>query len=337
MSYTLVIPTHNRPTYLKRSFEYLSRLGYGNRIVIADSSEGNIARSNSDLVDKFIGVLNIDYLHMEGVDNYTLKVVNAIERVRTETMMFCGDDDFIVPEQVNRCSDFLIKNKEYSIASGKILQFRRSKIFRSRHFLWTEYRQRRISSNESSARVQNLLSDYRPTWYAVHRTKNFLKNFERSFEKDIGRSLVERLFCVCDSIDGKSKLFDNLFLIREADNTLTDEYGNKTWNDLIEKAEIISRENQKYFLYESMVIESLGSKELNSDVYSIISNDFERWMQRKNELRQGQLTRLQYFTPNLYLLLSRLKSKFFSDRYIKTLNDNERDYLREIVQMVSAI
>lgn len=87
--FTLIVPTHNRHHYLKRSIEYFKELNA--RVIYCDSSQV-----------KYSGVLpsNIEYLHTPNL-NFAEKILNAISVVNTSKIALCADDDFILLESLS--------------------------------------------------------------------------------------------------------------------------------------------------------------------------------------------------------------------------------------------
>lgn len=342
MKFTLVIPTHNRPTYLRRNLIYLGRMKFDNKLVIADSSDSEIAAVNKKAVEEMEGVLDIDYFCMEGADSYTRKVLKALGMVNTEMVMMCGDDDFIIPDKINECVDFLHENETFSIASGEIAEFRKTRLLGNKTQVWREYPQRQILDDAPIVRVQDYLRRYRPNWYSVHRTKNLYRNFDSVFSKSMGRPLWERLLCISDVIDGKCKLLPGLFLIREKGMTLTDEQGNRTWPDGIGKTELVSRENLNFELYEASILDSLirtriagrglAPREVDN-IRAAISDDFDKWAKKKNK-QVRLLSIMGGAVFKTYLSISHLRARVRSAMFLSKLGAKDRKAIREVVSVI---
>ncbi|MBN2478788.1 MAG: TIGR00180 family glycosyltransferase [Parachlamydiales bacterium] len=113
---TMVIPTHYRNKFLKRILYYYKNTEF--KILIADST-----------LEKFTEKLenNVHYFHYPNL-SFVEKICDVIKKINTPYMVFCADDDFIIPSSILKSVDFLEKNPEYSTASGNIFFFDEKKM-----------------------------------------------------------------------------------------------------------------------------------------------------------------------------------------------------------------
>src|SRR5215210_5385137 len=93
---TLIIPTHNRHHYLNRILDYLKSQTF--QIIIADSTEQFYSSNTLSS--------NYNYLHLPG-KTLTQKLSIALHLVQTEYVLMCADDDFLIPQGVIDCVNFL--------------------------------------------------------------------------------------------------------------------------------------------------------------------------------------------------------------------------------------
>ena len=111
---TLIIPTHERHHYLERILDYYINIkSVDFEILIADSSVKAFREIESP---------NIKYLHMPYID-LVEKLSIVLKFPRTPYTLICADDDFIIPDTIFKCIDFLDQNSDYSSAQGKYLSF----------------------------------------------------------------------------------------------------------------------------------------------------------------------------------------------------------------------
>ena len=110
-NFTLIIPTHNRHNYLKRSIEYFKDLKA--TVIYCDSSENRYKG--------YIGK-NMVYLHLPG-KKFAEKILIALEDVNTTYVAQCADDDFILIDSLYKGIDFLEDNKDYKTLVGKYIGF----------------------------------------------------------------------------------------------------------------------------------------------------------------------------------------------------------------------
>jgi glycosyltransferase domain-containing protein len=111
-NFTLIIPTHNRHHYLKRSMEYFKDLQAD--VIYCDSSS-----------EKYEGELypNVNYLHLPG-KNFANKVLFALSGIKTNFVALCADDDFIIIDSLYKGLFFLNGNKNYKTVVGKYIAFK---------------------------------------------------------------------------------------------------------------------------------------------------------------------------------------------------------------------
>lgn len=215
---TILIPTYNRPEYLKRILSYYSDYESTYYIIVADSSSTEVKKLNEESISSFSN-LNVQHL-----DNYSPKintfhkVAGAVNYVDTKYCVLCADDDFVTPNGINQAVDFLENNPDFIVAHGRYIRFwPRSGVGNKQQFVWKpNYRFQSITSPDPKKRLTYHLSHYfMPTFYAVHRT-DFLKLISDEVTKftDDYR-FGELLPSMLALIYGKLKCLDVLYAARE--------------------------------------------------------------------------------------------------------------------------
>ena len=112
---TIVIPTRNRPAYLRRAVAWFANLGMP--VVVADSSE------TPSLAEDERARLAA-YVHRPGdYEVFVAKLGEAMEAVTTPYVALCADDDLLLPTGLVRSITFLDRNQDYSIAQGFFYQY----------------------------------------------------------------------------------------------------------------------------------------------------------------------------------------------------------------------
>jgi len=53
-----------------------------------------------------------------------LRCASALRKVSTPYVVFCGDDDFVFPDALTQCAEYLDKHADYSVVSGNVLSLR---------------------------------------------------------------------------------------------------------------------------------------------------------------------------------------------------------------------
>lgn len=226
---TLFIPTHNRPKQLHRLLRFVEGQISGVAVVVADSSDPEHLSRNSATMEALKRSIRIKHLVYSG-QNYAAKCDDALGHVETETLCFCGDDDLIVPSQLMRCSRFLLENKDFSHARGKMLTFLDSPGLSLKRSL-RRYPQFQIAMEAPMERLHYHLKHYISNFYSVRRTEATRRNLGRIYALDIGSGLQERLLTVLDLLDGKGAVLPDIFMFRQKGQTFVDESGNVTFWD----------------------------------------------------------------------------------------------------------
>ena len=216
---TIIIPTYNRPDYLKRILNYYNEDGGEKyKIVVADSSSDENKKLNEEIISSF---LNLNILHLSDypttIDGL-YKIVDALNYVNTKYCVFCADDDFVTPNGINQSVDFLEKNPDFTVAQGYYISFHLKTDKRGKQeFCWTPiYPYKSITFPDAKSRLNFHFSNYYPTVYGVHRT-DFLKmifNETLKFPDDV--RFGELLPSMLTLIYGKMKRLDVFYAARES-------------------------------------------------------------------------------------------------------------------------
>lgn len=157
---TIVVPSHNRPAFLRRTLDH-----YGNgpyRCIIVDSSPGPLSFDNA-------AHPRIEYLHRPDVP-FATKLHQCLEAVDTPYVVLSADDDMIRLDALAECVAFLDAHPGYSSVHGHFLFF-----LRSRGRVWGRcaYRARhdwQVEQDEPQDRQLHMMANYMHQMYSVQRT-----------------------------------------------------------------------------------------------------------------------------------------------------------------------
>ena len=208
---TVIIPTHERHYYLKRSLNYWSHIGL--KILVADSSENKYREK----IPK-----NINYFHYSD-KLFIAKIVDILSKVQTKYTVFCADDDFITKTGLLESIKFLDKNVDYVVAHGRYISIvpPGNKIEQNGDFCWgPKYESKSNSFDKSEDRLNYHFENYVcPTFYGVHKT-NIIQIIWEETKKTVNdpmdlSSFIELLPSMLTVILGKVKRLDNLYCARE--------------------------------------------------------------------------------------------------------------------------
>jgi len=114
---TCLVPTHNRPQFLRRFFHFYGQFPPGFSFSVIDSSGPSAAAENLAAIERWKGELEIEYRHVDL--NFIDKCAHGLEQVRTPFAVLCADDDLVFPDAIRRCVDFLENEQGYASAIGR--------------------------------------------------------------------------------------------------------------------------------------------------------------------------------------------------------------------------
>lgn len=180
----LVIPTHNRAKYLKRILDYYSYINPKFNFIVADSSNKLNKKKNKKLIEQYpkLNILYLDKFPEKLEQHY--KFARMVKYLKSKYCVFCPDDDFIVPNAIDQCVNFLEKNPDYSAAHGSYISFfvKRS-LLGSKSFKWRLlFTSKSITSDKPIERLSKHLENFILVLWAVRRTRVVQACYEE-FEK----------------------------------------------------------------------------------------------------------------------------------------------------------
>ncbi len=183
---TVIIPAHNRPDRLHRLLSYYSRTDI--RILVPDSSDMPFADINQ--------YPKVVYRHFPR-QHFLVKIKEVLPLIQTPYVVYCADDDFIIPEAIAQMTAFLDAHPDYCTAQGHYLTFtplKKKIVFYPRYI---RYFDKQVTATNPRGRLLQEKNMYASLLYAVIRSDIFKKMYEACFNAD------------------NSLRFNNLFLAEE--------------------------------------------------------------------------------------------------------------------------
>jgi len=209
---TILIPTHNRPAYLKRSLDWF--LSGGFRVIVADSS-----RTLNDEVSQLQNS-ELTYLHRPGdYEAYTAKINEALRLVETPYVALCADDDFILHKGLEKGVSFLDNNSDYAFYQGMAYFFQ---VIGKRLAIWPFLYSADLSSEMW---VERVVEQKNTVFYGVNRTLIAQKAFEVLQNQELVQNvsaagLVDTAFTAFVAREGKLMFEQTPFSLREYSPTV---------------------------------------------------------------------------------------------------------------------
>lgn len=227
IGYVVIIPTCNRPEYLKRILEYYEGFSQKFKIIVGDSSSDKNKSTNEKNIELLCN-LDITYLSYPADIDPLSKFLCMLNHAGEKYCVFCADDDFIIPNAIRQAINFLEKNLDYSTAHGHYIRFHMyTSTYRDkthRYFSWQPFDAYIAPSwidNDPIVRITQHLAKYVPTFYATHRTDELLLNLKKTVEymnkyRNEYSPFYEILPSFLSIIQGKTKRLDMFYGARES-------------------------------------------------------------------------------------------------------------------------
>lgn len=216
---TLIIPTYNRPDFLRRILAYYADKSLKYKIIVVDSSSDENREKNKEIIG-FFHNLSVDFYHYQSDVHPNDKIFRVLGNVSSEYCVICADDDFITLKGIESAMSFLEKNPDFTCVHGNYLQFRlRNDRNKQPKFFWKElYSCKSLTSEDPVERIQHYFPDCCPTFYAVHRTSFLSIIFKEYMDHDLGGAFGELLLSSLTLAHGKVKCMDSIYAFRDKGN-----------------------------------------------------------------------------------------------------------------------
>jgi len=185
-SYTLIVPTYDRPALLSRLLDYLERQRADFSLVVLDSSHDRARAANATRIARSpLSIRVVDY----ATDVHPfLKIRDGLKLVTTPYCSICADDDVLVLPALCECLALLDDRSEVSAAHGSYFNFVESKFFDLSAIV---YRGPSVIADDPLDRLRQLFGRYEAVFYAVYRTQILQEVFGSVGE--VGTTLAREL------------------------------------------------------------------------------------------------------------------------------------------------
>ena len=210
---TCLIPTYNRPEFLRRLLTYMHAVQPQWELWIADSSNPANRAANEAVVCSFGSSLRLDYHHFD-LPLFE-KCQLAFSQIETPFVVLCADDDFVSPGSVDRCVEFLETHPDYSVCQGVslIVETRPERLKTKVELGWN------VDSNDVCQRLRDYSQNWYAPFYGVYRTRGLANIFDALAEStclDRCRILAEFLHSFLALTDGKMQVLPTFYSARQS-------------------------------------------------------------------------------------------------------------------------
>lgn len=116
---SLLIPTKDRSVFLDKLLRFYASRSLGCSVYIGDASENpGEAEKNRQAAARHRGSLKLNYERQAPGITTVAGVHQLLEKITTPYTALCGDDDYLIPEQLRRCVEFLQAHPDYTSVTG---------------------------------------------------------------------------------------------------------------------------------------------------------------------------------------------------------------------------
>jgi glycosyltransferase domain-containing protein len=234
---TVVIPTRNRPEFLGRVLAFLRIYGHCHTVIVADSSDPLHADVVTEIIARESACSWLEFRQYPGELPFYEKVRHALALVTTPFAVLGADDDFFIPEALEKAVSFLAARPEYSLVHGEGLLFETvgDAAYGPIRSV-SRYLQRSVEQEDPVARLLDHYANYSTTWYSVQRTVELRRNWDRAGDVRRDVQFFELLPSGLSIIRGKARMIDTLYMVRQqvsmkhyVNQTVTDWTRNPGW------------------------------------------------------------------------------------------------------------
>ena len=219
---TIIIPTKDRPDFIKRQLNYYYKVNFSPIIILADASNQinheknkSILKNHSKIQSSIIYDINT---------SSEQAVWQAIERVETKYSVLLPDDDLILKSASLNLIDFLENNEDYSAAHGDAFYFTVNKGKNDSFGKFTgitKYKMVTAEENQILDRMQNYFNEITNINMCIVRTEVAKKAYRMCHELDYYYSalIFGEIIHGCNILRfGKIKHIHESYLLRQIHN-----------------------------------------------------------------------------------------------------------------------
>lgn len=218
----IAISTMNRSDFVIRQLEYYAKIKCPYPIYVGDASNEVHSQKIKKAIEDLSKDITVKYINHERFNTRSgipKSHYDLYSKIKEEYCIFAGDDDYVIPDAIEKCAEFLEHNPGYSSASGHSVSFRlmNSGVYGELRKV-ADYPNYSIESNSAGQRLVDLWSRYYAVLFSVHRTKDLAKCWEQTHTVIDDSFSVEYIPVSMSVVLGKAKILDCLSIVRQLGN-----------------------------------------------------------------------------------------------------------------------
>lgn len=327
---TIMIPTMNRSDFLIRLLNYYANTGYKHWISIGDSSNSEHVEKTKYAIKNIGGRLKVIYNEFPGLNDVEC-MQQIVKTVSTPYVVFVADDDFLVPNGLERCIGFLENNQDYNSAHGIANVFTLQSSgpygkFASSH----NYRLPSIEAETASQRILDHLSNYAVTLFCVHRIESWKDMYSDITPKHFA---AEMLPCCLSVIHGKVKQLDCFYLVRQNHNIRFKQQDRHEWMSSPDWDT-----SYKYFIdllaKEISLQDGITLEKSRNNIEKAFKLYLDSWTKSTIYSRIGKAAR---YMPGMDRVITKLKQKRYGNLSLSMLLNPSSPYHEDFMIVYNAV
>lgn len=224
---TCLVPTHNRPQFLRRLMRFFVQVRPKFTLRVIDSTETDAAAENRSIVDDASLQIHVEYRNI--ARPFYEKLALGLGEVTTPYVAMCADDDCLFPETVTRSVEFLEHEPTFASAMGHkaLLNTTRKTRLGSLKVL----KGYSIDDESTLERCRLMATQWYSNFYAVYRTPILHDSFRIVAANSSPKSLPqlpEMLMSQLSVLRGRAKVLPMMYSIWQRHET--------NWTNMVAKA-----------------------------------------------------------------------------------------------------
>ncbi|MAK12069.1 MAG: hypothetical protein CMI73_00090 [Candidatus Pelagibacter sp.] len=285
MDLTIIIPTKNRPQFIKKQLIYYRNQDFKGNILFLDSSSKEIFNKTKKFIFKN-NYTKTEIFNIEGTSFDTFK--SKASKVSTKYILFSGDDDFYIVKSLIKMIGNLEKSPKIIGITGKAFQIETGGINNDKVLSYNFYNIRPSMHQNPLERLKKITKNYSVVLFSILETQKFLEVVNRipTSKKMHFTFQTELLPCFLIVLSGRIKKINQLFLFRLVGHSRVQ---HKTW-DQLKKNRFF---NNSYLMSINIIINFIrikkkNTKKIKSDVKDYIDSYFSHSndIQQKNQYKK---------------------------------------------------
>lgn len=344
---TLIIPTKNRSSFLIKLLKYYADSNFKHWIAVGDSSDREHVQLIKEVLETLKKKLKIIYFECPEL-NDSACIKKLAESASTPYVVFCADDDFLIPAGLEECIHFLENHKDYSAAHGlgAIVNVQSCGIQKYISDVGG-YAQPCLEQTTAAQRFLKHMANYSVSFFSVHRVEVWEAMYRRITEVS-DKTFTELLPCCVSVIRGKIKQLNCFYLVRRNHSKryfLPNHYEWLTAQDWYASYQVFSDCLSEELISQEGLKKEEAAEVIKQAFWSYLAKGLNRGFQLKyNKDASTFIWRFKKITKSIpgigiFLLLvsRRLKGDIFCDITLQTLKNPASLYHKEFMPIYQSI